>query len=83
MSCKRRVRSFVRHRASRRRIDGGVPGGNAAQSGSVASTWAMVSLASPDANGRWPASISNRTTPKAQMSARLSTRFPFACSGAM
>ena len=35
------------------------------------------------ANGRRPASISNSTTPKAQMSARLSTLLPFACSGAM
>ena len=34
-------------------------------------------------NGRRPASISNRTTPKAQMSARLSAGLPRACSGLM
>ena len=34
-------------------------------------------------NNRRPASISYSTTPNAQMSARLSTGLPFACSGAM
>ena len=34
-------------------------------------------------NGRRPASISNSTAPNAQMSARLSTVFPRACSGDM
>ena len=35
------------------------------------------------ANGRRPASISNSTQPKAQMSARWSTGLPRACSGLM
>jgi len=38
---------------------------------------------SPSAKSDVPASISYNTTPKAQMSARLSTGFPRACSGAM
>jgi len=42
---------------------------------------AIVSDTSPSSNGRRPASISKRTTPKAQMSARRSTAFPRACSG--
>ena len=46
-------------------------------------TAAMISVAVSPRNSFRPVSISNNTTPNAQMSARLSTGRPFACSGAM
>jgi hypothetical protein len=46
-------------------------------------TFPSVSATPSPLNARWPVSISNSTAPNAQMSARLSTVFPFACSGAM
>jgi RND family efflux transporter MFP subunit len=42
-----------------------------------------VSATEPASNGRRPVNISNSTTPKAQMSLRLSTSPPCACSGLM
>ena len=42
-----------------------------------------MSLTVSPANRRWPVNISHTITPKAQMSARLSTALPRACSGAM
>jgi hypothetical protein len=60
-----------------------VSAGIACQAGSVLSTLAIVSDTSSPGNARCPASISNSTTPNAQMSARLSTARPLACSGAM
>ena len=43
----------------------------------------MTSVADSPLNSRWPVSISWTTTPKAQISARLSTGLPRACSGLM
>ena len=40
-----------------------------------------MSEADSPGNGRCPVNISNSTTPNDQMSARLSTGFPAACSG--
>ena len=51
--------------------------------GSVFNIDASVSLSVSPSNGRRAVSISKRTTPKAQMSARLSTAAPRACSGLM
>ena len=70
---------FSRHFPSSRRARGGA----SARSGSTLSTAAMVSETSSPANSRCAVSISNSTTPKAQMSARLSTALPRACSGDM
>jgi hypothetical protein len=44
---------------------------------------AMISAAVSPVNSCFPLSISNNTTPNAQMSARRSTVLPLACSGAM
>ena len=52
-------------------------------SGSERIIAAIVSVASVPAKARLPASISYSTQPNAQMSARLSTDFPRACSGLM
>ena len=52
-------------------------------SGSVFSTAASVSETVAPSNRRFPVSISQSTTPKAQRSARLSTVVPRACSGLM
>ena len=60
---------------------GSVVGASAVQSGSVFSTDARVSETVAPSNRRFPVSISHNTTPKAQMSARLSTVVPRACSG--
>jgi len=66
-----------------RAIAAGVSAGSALQSGSWLRTAARISSTpSPRKTGR-PASISYSTQPNAQMSARLSTAFPRACSGAM
>ena len=57
--------------------------GRAFHSGSLVRTAASVSETVSPWNSRCPVSISYSTTPKAQMSARLSTGLPRACSGAM
>ena len=61
----------------------GTPVGTALQSGSDLMTLASIPATSSPSNGRRPASISYSTQPNAQMSARLSTARPRACSGAM
>ena len=58
-------------------------GGSARQSGSRSRTAASVSTSVSPANARRPVSISNSTHPNAQMSVRLSTGLPRACSGLM
>ena len=79
ISRSRRLGSFSRQRFSRRCTLGGIP----SHFGSSLSTVASVSVMSSPSNNRRPVSISYSTTPKAQMSARLSTTFPRACSGDM
>ncbi len=83
MSRSRLRGSFSRQRRSRRCSIGGVVAGTAFQSGSSLSTAASVSETVSPGNASVPVSISNSTPPKAQMSARLSTAWPRACSGAM
>ena len=68
MWCSRSRGSFVRQRTIRRRRLGVCAAGSARQSGSLASTLASRSDTSSPPNGRRPASISNSTHPKAQMS---------------
>jgi len=51
--------------------------------GSRYSTRDSTSAMSSPAKARFPVSISNSTAPNAQMSARLSTERPLACSGDM
>ncbi len=74
--------SVVGSSSSRRRPHG-ASGGSDPQSGSLLRTDASTSLTVSPSKSRLPASISNSTTPKAQMSARLSTVRPRACSGDM
>ena len=54
------------------RMRAGTSAGSRCQSGSTFSTFASVSERSSPSNARVPVSISNSTTPNAQMSARLS-----------
>ena len=62
---------------------GGVVAGNAVQSGSLSRTAPIVSdTVVPLAAGR-PVSISYNTQPNDQMSVRLSSGSPRACSGLM
>ena len=75
--------SFSRQRRTTVCTDCGTSAGIDDQSGSLLSTVASTSGMSSPSNGRLPVSISNSTQPRAQMSARLSTGRPFACSGAM
>ena len=83
MSRSRRPRVALEAAAQQPRTPGGVAAGSALQSGSRLSTAASTSLTVSPAKSRWPVSISKSTTPKAQMSARLSTALPRACSGDM
>ena len=69
--------------ATATRTDADVDAGNADQSGSLLITETIVSVMSSPANARRPVNISYSTAPNAQMSARLSTVFPRACSGDM
>ena len=57
--------------------------GSRAQSGSFINTAASMSDTSSPSKARRPVSISKSTQPKAQMSVRLSTALPRACSGLM
>ena len=82
-SASRRFRSFSRHRRSKRLIEAGVSPGSTAQSGSPRTTAAIVSVTSSQPKARRPVSISNTRQPNAQISARLSTACPRACSGAI
>ena len=75
--------SFFRQRPINVRMCAGVSAGSAFQLTSSFSTAASVVEVSSPPKARRPASISNRTDPHAQMSARRSTDFPRACSGDM
>ena len=75
--------SLVRLRRSRSRTNGGTDDGNALQSGSRSRIAAMVSVVVSPPKARRPVSISKSTQPNAQMSVRLSTALPRACSGDM
>ena len=81
MSCKRCVQSFSRQRRSRRCNGAGVAGGRWTSQGRVATIAASVSanVFLPDA--RIPVNISYSTHPNDQISVRLSTVKPRACSG--
>ena len=57
--------------------------GTRERSGAFVTTAASVSTTVSPANSGLPVTISYSTTPNAQMSARLSTLRPLACSGAM
>ena len=83
MSAIRFRRSFSRQRFTIVRTGRGRSSGSASQSGSLLSTLANVSLTFGSLNARLPVSISKITHPNAQMSARLSTGWPRACSGLM
>ncbi len=83
MSRSRRRTSRSRHRSSSARRYGGVAAGSASHGGSSRMTAAMISVADVPSNTRRPDSISNRTTPNDQISARRSTARPRACSGDM
>ena len=64
-------------------MPGGVAAGSAVQSISCRTTAARTSVIVSPSKSLRPASISKSTAPKAHTSARLSTGFPRACSGAM
>ena len=70
-----------RQRRSSARIVAGVSRGNWSKSIGLANTPASVCETVSPSNRRWPVSNSNNTTPNDQMSARLSTALPLACSG--
>ena len=79
MACNRCFGSFCRQaRSSRRTFQGA-----RSHSGSLVNTSAKTCAIVSPVNRRCPVSISQRTTPKAQMSARRSTICPAACSGAI
>ena len=81
MSRMRALGSFWRQRRSTIASTGAAPDGNAPRSGALFITSANVSDTSSPLKARRPVSISYSTAPNAQMSARLSTGFPRACSG--
>ena len=81
MSLMRLRGSFSRQPRRKLPSTGGRFFGSVPQSGSIAITCAKVFDTSSPVNGRAPVSISNSTTPNAQISLRLSTGLPAACSG--
>ena len=83
MSLTRCFGSLTRQRSSSRRIGAGVAAGSADQSGSRSRIFAIESDIVSPANATRPVNISYSTQPKAQMSVRLSTASPRACSGLM
>ena len=83
MSFNRRWTSFSRQRRRRRWTIGGVVAGNAVQSGSLSRTAVIVSDTVAPFAARRPVSISYSTQPNDQMSVRLSSGSPRACSGLM
>jgi hypothetical protein len=83
MSRNRLCGSFRRQRRSNDTTDDGVAAGSACQSGSRSTVAAMISPSVSPRNAVLPVSISYRTQPNAQMSVRVSTGFPHACSGDM
>ncbi len=79
-----RSRASLRRQRRRSRVRSeGAPAGRALQSGSLLRTEASVSVTVASENVPRPVIISSRTQPKAQMSLRLSTTAPRACSGLM
>ena len=83
MSRSRFFGSRSRQRPRSVRTWGGVSGGSFDQSGSCRRTAASTSETVSPSKQRVPVSISYSTTPKDQMSDRLSTGRPRACSGDM
>ena len=81
MAWTRCLGSFSKQRCSTFRSFGGVVSGRDSREGSRSSTFASVSDTSSPTKARSPVSISNSTTPNAQMSERRSVVFPRACSG--
>ena len=79
--CSRRFGSLLRHRRRSFRISFGVLSGNASQSGSDFTMAARVSVTVSPRKVFLQVSASYRQHPKAQISVRLSTAFPRACSG--
>src|SRR5262245_11788247 len=75
--------SFSRQPCISATIALGTSAGSAVQSGSPLMTDANTTATSSPPNAGLAVSISNSTQPKAQMSTRLSTALPRACSGAM
>jgi hypothetical protein len=83
MSCSRSRGRLRRQRRSSLSIAGGHAAGSRSQAGSSLMTEAMISEAVSPLKSARPVSISKRTTPNDQMSARSSTARPPACSGDM
>ena len=83
MSWSRRALSFCRHFWTSERTESGVAAGRAFQSGSRSSSATIVSERVSAWNARRPVSASYSTQPKDQMSLRLSSSCPRACSGLM
>ncbi len=83
MSRRRPFGSFVKQRSRSRRIGSGVVAGSADQSGSRSRILAIESGIVSPGNATRPVTISKSTQPNAQMSVRLSTGSPRACSGLM
>ena len=83
ISRRRRFGSFSSVCCSSRSSSGGAAVGSLVQSGSRETIADSVSVTVSPANGDTPVSISYSTQPNAQMSDRLSTGLPRACSGLM
>ena len=83
MSRSRRCGSFCRHCVRSLCTLSGVDGGSPLQSGSRSTMAANVSVTVSRAKAARPESISYSTQPNAQISVRLSTDSPRACSGLM
>ncbi len=81
ISRMRRWTSFSRQRRSRRTTGGGTSLGTSCHSGSSLRRLASVSEIESPPNGGRPTRASKRQQPNAQMSLRLSTLRPVACSG--
>ena len=75
--------SFSRHCRSRRAIPSDRVEGSCSQDGSRSRMAAIVPETVSPPKGARPTSIAHRTQPNAQMSVRLSTGWPRACSGLM
>ena len=81
MACSRIFTSRSRQRFNKCLIETGVAEGSFPKSISPLITSANISEAVPPVKSCCPVNISNSTTPNDQMSARLSTGLPGACSG--
>ncbi len=80
IACSLCVASRSRHRRSNCRTNGGTFSG---KRGAFMITAARISTTVSPVYSARPVSISDSTTPNAQMSARRSTGLPLACSGLM